>query len=95
MSGLPDCLGLGVVPDINQRMAHPQPSVTVLEAALPGHLVMKDKQGSREIVREILRTHEALLALPSLGPGKPINELLNNLVWLCTQIHDSNTVREV
>jgi nicotianamine synthase len=48
----------------------------------------------KRVAGAILQTHSALLELSDLRPGHATNQLLGNLVSLCTQIHDADTVGE-
>lgn len=47
------------------------------------------------LVQTIVGTHSELLALPHFRPGQAINQLLGNLVSVCSEIHDRNIVDKV
>lgn len=49
----------------------------------------------QRIICCIIETHSDLLKLPHLRPGKIINQLLGNLVSVCSEIHDHDTVAKV
>jgi hypothetical protein len=47
------------------------------------------------LVQTVVQTHAELLKLPNLRPGKAINQLLGNLVSVCSEIHDRDIVEKV
>jgi hypothetical protein len=47
---------------------------------------------AKEITDRIVDAHTILSKLPDLRPGEVINEVLTDLVALCCQIHDVETV---
>ncbi|KAK4104458.1 Nicotianamine synthase [Parathielavia hyrcaniae] len=49
----------------------------------------------RWLVQSVVETHAQLLQLPHFRPGKAINHLLGNLVAVCSEIHDRDTVDKV
>lgn len=49
----------------------------------------------QNLVRRIVDTHAALLRLPHLRPGKIINQLLGDLVTLCSEIYDREVIDAV
>ncbi|KAK4224254.1 putative nicotianamine synthase [Podospora fimiseda] len=47
------------------------------------------------IVQTVVETHSKLLELPHLRPDDAINQLLGNLVSVCSEIHDQEIVNKV
>lgn len=50
---------------------------------------------AQKIIDRIVDSHTILTQLPDLRPGKVINEVLTDLVALCCQIHDADTIDKV
>ena len=76
----------------------PSESITTAEKTdeLREQLVVDPRIGNvQRLVRTIVDTHSELLKLPHLRPGKVINQLLGNLVTVCSEIHDRDTVAKV
>ena len=61
----------------------------------PAAVIQRAPSTSEEIALFILRTHCELCALDSYEPGELINELLTNLVLVCSEVHDQETTRQV
>lgn len=72
-------------------------SITIVEKAdvLKDQLADARSQRARRLVQSILDIHSQLLKLPHYRPGKPINQLLTNLVSLCSEIYDREVVDKV
>jgi hypothetical protein len=49
----------------------------------------------RWLVQSVVKTHSELLKLPHFRPGDAINQLLGNLVSVCSEIHDRDIVDKV
>jgi hypothetical protein len=47
------------------------------------------------LVQTVVETHSKLLELPHYRPAKAINQLLGNLVSVCSEIHDRDVVEKV
>lgn len=47
------------------------------------------------LVQTVVETHSGLLKLPHFRPGDAINQLLGNLVSVCSEIHDRDIVDKV
>jgi hypothetical protein len=64
--------------------------------AAPGvPVVQKGAPFADEIALFIVCTHRELCALESYEPGELVNELLTNLVAVCSEVHDHETTRQV
>ena len=92
-------LGLG---PINPKSDAPclctsEESITIIEKAeVVVHQLEEIKmQKVQSLAQIIITTHSELLTLPHHRPDKAINGLLGNLVAVCSQIHDQDTVRQV
>ncbi|KAL2256461.1 hypothetical protein VTK26DRAFT_1629 [Humicola hyalothermophila] len=72
-------------------------SLTIIEKAdlLLDQLADAKSQKVQWLVRNIVGTHAELLKLPDLKPGKAINQLLGNLVSICSEIYDRDIVEKV
>lgn len=72
-------------------------SLTIIEKAelLQDQLVDAKSQKVQWLVETIAGTHAELLKLPDLKPGKAINQLLGNLVTICSEIYDRDVVDNV
>lgn len=71
-------------------------SLTIVEKAdvLQDQLADARSEKVQRLVRSITETHSELLKLPHLRPGKTINRLLGNLVSICSEIYDRDTVEK-
>ena len=58
-------------------------------------VVQKGAPSADEIASFIVRTHRELCALESYEPGELVNELLTNLVAVCSEVHDHEITRQV
>lgn len=74
-----------------------QDSLTIVEKAdvLQDQLADARSEKAQWLVRSIVDTHAELLKLPHLRPGKAINQLLGDLVSICSEIHDRAIVEKV
>ncbi|KAK4235197.1 putative nicotianamine synthase [Achaetomium macrosporum] len=72
-------------------------SIAIVEKAdvLQDQLADARSEKVRWLVQTVTQTHAELLKLPNLRPGKAINQLLGNLVSVCSEIHDRDTVEQV
>lgn len=72
-------------------------SLAMVEKAdiLRGQLVDSRADKVQWLVQTVVETHLELLKLPHLRPGNAINQLLGNLVSVCSEIHDRDTVDKV
>ena len=72
-------------------------SLTIVEKAevLQDQLADTKSQKSQSLVRTIIQTHSELLELPNFRPGPSINQLLGNLVSICSEIYDRDIVDKV
>lgn len=98
MSLLPSWLRLGSpVTKMDPCPCVSHDSLTIIEKAdlLRDQLVDAKSQKVQWLVQNIVGTHAELLKLPDLKPGKAINQLLGNLVTVCSEIHDRDIVDKV
>ncbi|KAK3365618.1 Nicotianamine synthase [Lasiosphaeria ovina] len=95
------CLGLGPIKPSRDApppcLCDSQDSITIVEKV---EVIQTQREKTnmdkvQSLVQTITETHARLLKLPDLGPGKEINELLGNLVEVCSEIHDQDTVQQV
>lgn len=72
-------------------------SIAIVEKAevLQDQLVDARAEKVHWLVQTVVQTHAELLKLPNLRPGKAINQLLGNLVSVCSEIHDRDIVEKV
>ncbi|KAL2145826.1 hypothetical protein VTI28DRAFT_6123 [Corynascus sepedonium] len=72
-------------------------SLAIVEKAdiLRDQLADSTSKNVQWLVQQIIETHSQLLKLPHLRPGKAINQLLGNLVSVCSEIHDQEVVDKV
>jgi hypothetical protein len=72
-------------------------SLAIVEKAdvLRDQLVDAKAEKVQWLVQTIIETHSDLLKLPHYRPGPAINNLLGNLVSVCSEIHDRDIVARV
>ncbi|KAK3307862.1 Nicotianamine synthase [Chaetomium strumarium] len=72
-------------------------SIAIVEKAevLQDQLVDARSEKVHWLVQTVVQTHAELLKLPNLRPGKAINQLLGNLVSVCSEIHDRDIIEKV
>src|SRR5690242_3286527 len=72
-------------------------SIAIVEKADVLHDQLADSRAEKVqwLVQSVVETHSALLELPHFRPGKAINQLLGNLVTVCSEIYDSDIVDKV
>ncbi|KAL2192127.1 Nicotianamine synthase [Thermothelomyces heterothallicus CBS 203.75] len=72
-------------------------SLAIVEKAdiLRDQLADSTRKQVQWLVQRIVETHAELLRLPHLRPGKVINQLLGNLVSVCSDIYDQEVVDKV
>jgi hypothetical protein len=72
-------------------------SIAIVEKADVLHDELEDKRAEkvRWLVQTVVETQADLLKLPHFRPGKAINQLLGNLVSVCSEIHDREIVDKV
>jgi hypothetical protein len=72
-------------------------SLAIVEKAdiLRNRLVDSRAEKVQWLVQTVVETHSELLKLPHFRPGNAINQLLGNLVSVCSEIHDRDIVDKV
>ena len=71
------------------------PSRNTPYSRMAAPVVQEGPPSPDEIALFIVRTHRELCALENYEPGELINELLTNLVAVCSEVHDHETIRQV
>ncbi|KAK3370391.1 Nicotianamine synthase [Podospora didyma] len=92
-------LGLGPISakDDTRCLCPSQESIAIIEKAEAAVNQLEDikTQKVHSLAQIIITTHSQLLTLSHHRPDKVINDLLGNLVAVCSEIHDQDTVRQV
>ncbi|KAK3996648.1 putative nicotianamine synthase [Cladorrhinum sp. PSN332] len=72
-------------------------SITIVEKddIITSELADAKEEKVQWIIQSIVDTHSNLLKLPHLRPDHAINQLLGNLVTICSEIHDQEIVTKV
>jgi hypothetical protein len=89
-------LGLNGRPVLEQRVYESHDSITVLEKEKIAKIELENAKRDeiQKITETILQAYTILLK-SDLRPSEATNKLFGQLVSLCTQIHDLDTVQEV
>lgn len=74
-----------------------QASIAIVEKAdiINSQIADTKAEKAQWIVQTVVDTHAKLLELPHLRPDPAINQLLGNLVSVCSEIHDQEIVNKV
>ena len=74
-----------------------QASIAIVEKAdiINSQIADAKAEKAQCIVQTVVDTHSKLLELPHLRPDPVINQLLGNLVSVCSEIHDQEIVNNV